>query len=84
MNEIDLGFERGAPGDGEDGEAEAAGDARDQQLREEEHEEGADAVDGGGVGVVEAPETLPCETEKGPSAPAQAGGKGRRRRGRGG
>ena len=45
-------------------------------------EEGADAVDGGGVGVVEAPETLPCETEKGPSA-AQAGGKGRRRRGKG-
>ena len=32
--EPNLGFERGAPGDGK---AEAAGDAGDQQLREEEH-----------------------------------------------
>ena len=54
LNEIDLGFERGAPGDDKDGEAEAVGDAGDQQLREEEHEEGADAIEGGGVGVVEA------------------------------
>ena len=92
LNEIDLGFERGAPGDGEDGEAEAAGDAGDQQLREEEHEEGADVIDGGGVGVVEAVGALvvlvrhhlALRDREGAVSPGAGGGQGEEEEGKGG